>query len=224
MPRTNPMPFLVIPSTGQVAQITLRQAQEILGSNTAKPAQSASPAKGKASTKPAAKPALATGAKQVSAKATKAEGPAKKTASKKKSASKRSASSLKEAASPKAPVSEISTASTKAATPKKASKPAKQARGVTAGNETSTKSSASMQAVRDAARVAILRHGKPMPRRELFNTLTTGKNPLVIAGKDPVENMATMLYKDKGKSFKNLKGQGFWIEDQPLPEGAKAAS
>lgn len=177
MPRAKkPTPFLVIPSTGTVIQLSQAQADSILGESTKPTAKTmAAPKKEKA-----AQPA-----KAKAAPAQKAAKPAR----------------VKIAAKPeKAPEK----AAAKAATP--------------AAPE---KSTATVRDVREAAKRAILRNGKPMPRRELFKTLTSGRHALNIAGKDPVENMATMLYKDRDKSFQNLKGQGFWVKGEPLPASAE---
>lgn len=177
------MPFLVVPSTGTVVQLTQAQADSILQqgkAETAIPTRATTESKSKQATKPKAASASA----------------AKASKSTKAAATKRTA---------------------KANAP---AKPAVKAAEPDLAKAGADKSTATVRDVREAAKRAIMRHGRPMPRRELFKNLTTGRNALNIAGKDPVENMATMLYKDRDKSFQNLKGQGFWLKDQPLPAGA----
>lgn len=188
--------FLVIPSTGKVVSLTMQQAQPFLGEAAIASATTA-PKAGKGAPKPTAK----AGKKAAPAKAAKAGAPP----------------DIKSRASQE---------TTKATKPRQAknavsgTKPAKPAKAVATPPE-ATKSAASMRDVQEAAKRVLLRHGKPMPRRELFKILTTGRNSLAIAGKDPVENMATMLYKDKAKSFENLKGQGFWVKGEPLPSSGQ---
>lgn len=172
-------------------------------------AQASEPAPGKAKggAKSAAKPAKAP-AKKAAVKAP-AKGPdkaaaAKKTAAKAQPATKAPAS---KAAATKAPAkSAAKPPATKAAATKA---PAKAAASATDGEV------ASVQDVIDAARRLIQQAGQPIPRRQLFDALTgeLGRLP----GKDPIENMATILYKDKNHEFTNIRGRGFWLTKEPVP-------
>lgn len=59
--------------------------------------------------------------------------------------------------------------------------------------------------------VSILKSaGSPVPRRQIYIQLH-GQG-IYVPGQDPIENLATMLYKDNEGRFENLKGQGFVLK------------
>lgn len=75
---------------------------------------------------------------------------------------------------------------------------------------------ASVTDVKAAARKVIMAAGRPLPRRELLQMV---QNDLgrPVPGKDPIENLATILYKDKDKGFQLVKSRGFWVTDSDVP-------
>jgi len=79
-----------------------------------------------------------------------------------------------------------------------------------------TGEAASVADVKASARKVILATGRPVPRKELLNLVQQdlGKP---VPGRDPIENLATIVYKDKDKGFQLVRSRGFWVTDMDIP-------
>ena len=81
----------------------------------------------------------------------------------------------------------------------------------------------SVEQVRRVVREILLDHGAPLPHRDLVDILLHERK-LRLPGRDPSENLRTILVHPKAKGFRFTRQHGYWVDNRPLPPVEPATS
>ncbi|GJE28770.1 MULTISPECIES: hypothetical protein [Methylobacteriaceae] len=81
----------------------------------------------------------------------------------------------------------------------------------------------SVAQVRRVVREILLDHGAPLPHRDLVDILLHERK-LPLPGRDPSENLRTILVHPKAQGFRFMRRRGYWVDDRPLPPEEPATS